>query len=289
MIIFLADGRLGNQIFQYAFLKTIQKNNENIIVSGFEDLQEVFEINDIVNLNKNNRWGNTFLSRICKPILYFISDKKIISSISVNHEKILDKYTRESGAYTKQKGWFDFITFVKLGFFQSEKFFNKNIVKKLKVQEKYLLEANNFLSNVPRAKYTIFIHIRRGDYKDYTVYGKSALLPISYYKEQIEWFIKNKENPFFVFLSDEPEEIESEFEYIDNKIISKDNYFGTDLAIMTQCKSAILSPSSLSWWGSYLMEDKDIVFAPKYWLGFKSSVEFHSNSIANFCKVVEIR
>lgn len=31
MIIFLADGRLGNQIFQYAFLKTISKKNETIV------------------------------------------------------------------------------------------------------------------------------------------------------------------------------------------------------------------------------------------------------------------
>ena len=49
MKIFLADGRLGNQIFQYVFLKTVQDNNENIIVSGFEDLSEVFKINDIIN------------------------------------------------------------------------------------------------------------------------------------------------------------------------------------------------------------------------------------------------
>ena len=52
MKLFLADGRLGNQIFQYVFLKTNQKNDETIIVSGFEDLKEVFEINDIINLNK---------------------------------------------------------------------------------------------------------------------------------------------------------------------------------------------------------------------------------------------
>ena len=42
MKIFLADGRIGNQIFQYLFLKTIQDNNEKIIVSGFEELKEVF-------------------------------------------------------------------------------------------------------------------------------------------------------------------------------------------------------------------------------------------------------
>ena len=54
MLIFLGDGRIGNQIFQYAFLKTIQDNKEKIIVSGFEELKEVFEINDFINFNNNN-------------------------------------------------------------------------------------------------------------------------------------------------------------------------------------------------------------------------------------------
>ena len=32
MLIFLASGQLGNQLFQYAFLKTIQKNNETLLL-----------------------------------------------------------------------------------------------------------------------------------------------------------------------------------------------------------------------------------------------------------------
>ena len=289
MIIFLADGRLGNQIFQYVFLRTIQKNNEKIIVSGFEDLKEVFEIEDIVNLNKKNRWIRIFLFRICKPILHFLSNKKLISSISINHEKILENYKREAITYTKEKGFLNFITFVKLGFFQSDKFFDEKIANKLNIRNLYLYKADEFLIAVTENSNKIFVHIRRGDYKDHTVYGKSTLLPLNYFKEQIEWFMKNRENPFFIFLSDEPEFIEEEFEYIENKIISSNNHFGTDLAIMTQCKSAILSPSSFGWWGSYMMKNRDVVVAPKYWLGFNSGVEYHSEAIVGFCKVVEIK
>ena len=51
MLIFLGDGRIGNQTFQYVFLKTIQNNNEKIIVSGFEELREVFQLNDFINWN----------------------------------------------------------------------------------------------------------------------------------------------------------------------------------------------------------------------------------------------
>ena len=289
MIIFLADGRLGNQIFQYVFLKTIQKNDEKIVVSGFEDLLEVFEIDDVVKLNKKNRWIRDFLFRICKPILTFLSDKKVISSIMVNHQEVLKNYRRESTTHSSIQGIVKRITFIKLGFFQSEKFFNKDIANQLKLKERYLENATELLKRIPKNCHKIFVHIRRGDYKAHTVYGQSTLLPMSYYKEQIEWFTQNKKDCFFIFLSDEPEFIEEEFEYIENKMISSDNHFGTDLAIMTQCKSAILSPSSFSWWGSYLMEDRDIAFAPKYWLGFNSGIEYQSKSIASFCKEVEIK
>lgn len=288
MILFLADGQLGNQIFQYVFLKTIQKNNEIIVVSGFEELKEVFEIDDIVNLNKKSKGMRAFIFRICKPIFYFLSNKKVISNISVNHEKVLDTYRREFTTYSEIKGLFPFITFVQLGFFQSEKFFDKAVIQKLQIKNKYLVKADEFLRDIPLNKHKVFVHIRRGDYKDYTVYGKSTLLPMRYFKEQLEWFLKNREDPFFIFLSDEPEFIEKEFDFIDNKVISSEKHYGIDFGIMTKANSAILSPSSFSWWGSYLMEQRDIVFAPKYWLGFNSGIEYQCKSMANFCIEVEI-
>ncbi len=288
MKIFFAEGRLGNQIFQYVFLKTIQKDNEKIIVSGFEDLKEVFEIKDMVNLNKKNRWMRFFIFRLSLPILTYLSDKEIISSIAINHEKVFDKYRRESNISDINKGLISKIVFVKLGFFQSERFFKKEIANKLIIKDIYLTKASQVLSNISNNNHKIFIHIRRGDYKDYTIYGKSTLLPLSYYKQLIEWFLINRKNCFFIFLSDEPEFIEKEFEYIEKKLISTENYFGVDLSIMTLCDSAILSPSSFGWWGSYLMKKRDIVFAPKYWLGFNSKEEYHKDGIPLYSKEIEL-
>lgn len=274
MIIFLASGQLGNQIFQYTFLKTIQKNNEKLIVSGFEELKEVFEIDDFIVLNRKNWLIRNSIHRIIDPVLNFLSKKKIISSISVNHERILKYYSREKISYSEQKGLFALFTYVKLGYFQSELFFDNNVVKTLKIKEKYLKLADEFLEQIPFDYHKVFIHIRRGDYKDFNVLGKSSLLPMNYYEEQIELFLAKKENCFFILLSNEPDLINKEFENLENKIISNHNHYGTDLAIMTKCNSGILSPSSFGWWGSYLMQDRDTIIAPKYWMGFNSGVEF---------------
>ena len=288
MIVFFANGRLGNQIFQYVFLKTIQENNEKIVVCGFDDLLNVFELNDdtIISLPNRNKWIRRFVYKVFDPICNKLSDFRFINSIKVKHEKILEKYRRESTEICNIKGLIKNINFVKLGYFQSENFFNRKSIKNLKIKEKFTLKAKEFLKQYEN-NYKVFIHIRRGDYKNFFVYGKETILPMSYFHNQIKWFLENKKNVIFIFLSDEPDFIEDEFDYLDNKIISKNSY-EIDFAIMTLCNGAILSPSSFGWWGSYLMKNRDVVFAPKYWLGWKSKINYHKESLANFMKRVEV-
>jgi len=71
-------------------------------------------------------------------------------------------------------------------------------------------------------------------------------------------------------------------------MISINQHFGTDLVLMTQCCSAILSASSFSWWGSYMMKERDTVFAPKFWLGFRSKIEYQAQGVPSYSKEVEI-
>jgi len=286
MILFLADGRFGNQIFQYMFLKTLQKDNKHIVVSGFEDLISILDIKDIVNFNKKNKWIRGAFFRVLKPFLLYLADKKIISSVQVVHENVLNIYKRESTEYIYTEGFFKNLTFVKLAFFQSESFFDEKLINCLQIKNKFILNAQDFLHDFTN-KYKVFVHIRRGDYKDYKVYGKSTLLPMEYFHKQIQWFLANKQNPCFIFLSDEPEFIEKEFDYLDNKVISKNSY-EVDFAIMTLCNGAILSPSSFAWWGSYLMKDRDLVFVPKYWLGFSAKEEYHKKPLASYMREIMI-
>ena len=44
---------------------------------------------------------------------------------------------------------------------------------------------------------------------------------------------------------------------------------------MTLCANGIVSNSSFSWWGAYLMDIKNIVIYPKYWFGWKNKTESH--------------
>ena len=288
MIFFIADGRLGNQIFQYAFLKTIAKNNEKIVVTGFEELLEVFCGVEVLNINRKIKVLRGMLYKVIKPIVYFLGKARLITLIKVNHEIVLEKYKRESTSFTTKKGLLSFIRYGETGFFQSDIFFDKNKIKDLHIKVKYVQEAEKQLSMIDDSFLKVFVHIRMGDYKDYKVFGKSTLLPMNYFHSQIDWFIKNKKNPYFIFLSDEPEMIENEFVYVENKLIPKNNHFGVDFAIMTLCEGAILSHSSFGWWGSYMMGNRDIVFAPKHWVGFESDIHYGA-SLTNFMKEINIK
>ncbi len=290
MLIFIggAGSRLGNQIFQYAFIKSLAKQDESIIVSGFEHLIEIFEIQDVKNIPQHNKLVKGFMFRVISPILNFLGLLGLISTIDVNYE-FVKGFRRENESFKEKHGLLKFIRYIKFGFFQSEAFFNKEVLDKLKIRSHFIKQAEEFLKDIPTDTHKIFVHIRRGDYKEITILGESALLPLTYYENLVESF--NKEHPkcFFIFLSDEPEFTEYEFKNLANKKISRNNHPGTDFAIMTKCKSGILSTSTFGWWAAYLIQDKGTLYAPKYWLGFNSKIEFPAKGFPSFANEIEIQ
>lgn len=286
MLIFFADGRLGNQLFQYSFLQTIRQKHEILLTSGLEEVDKYFEHENFANISREIRAARILMYEILKRILSFLAHYKVITTIKVVRE-VVSGLDRETSRLETAKGLFTNLKYVELSYFQSQSFFKGSIVKKLKIKDGYNQVASGFISDIPGGSYPVFVHIRRGDYRHFTMSGKSTYLPLSYYKKCINWFIKNKKNPYFIFLSDEPETIEEDFKEYKNKIISHHNT-GVDLAIMSHCLGGILSPSSFSWWGSYFMLNRDVVFAPKYWLGFNFGVECHVGSTPSYARTIKI-
>lgn len=281
MILFFADGRLGNQLFQYAFLKTIAKENEKIISTNMKQFSEIFDIE-----NKNfkqitpNKYFNFLLRKIVKPyILAALVKLKIISYIKQDRNEIsaLPTYKRQSGLLP--------ITLVESNFFQSESFFDANKLD-FTLKKEYLAEAKNFLSRINESFTKVFVHVRRGDYIFEKYLGVQGIdLPKSYFLIAIESIKQEIKNPYFVFLSDDPNYVECCFSQIENKIISRNNV-GVDLAIMSLCDAGICSNSSFSWWGAYLMKGRKKVIMPKYWYGWRQKKESHIGIQPNWASTI---
>lgn len=282
MLLFLSDGRLGNQLFQYAFLNTIAKENEKIVTSNMEQFIDKFDIDNInfKHFSLGKYW-KFFIRKFSRPFLMLCVRLKLIDYICQDRDG-----TSSLSTFSIQKGLWP-IKLVETNFFQSERFFDKKKVD-FKIKDKYSEEAKSFLSEISDEYTKIFVHVRRGDYIFESYLGVQGIdLPKNYFEKAMEEIAKDIENPFFVFLSDDFSFVKCCFENIENKIISK-NSMATDLAIMSLCEYGIVSNSSFSWWGAYMMKNKKKVIFPKYWYGWKSKIESHVGIQPTWAKIIEV-
>jgi hypothetical protein len=295
MIISIASGQFGNQLFQYLFCKKLESErgkNDKIVLIGFQDIKKCFEsdcFQNITFIKRENRFQRIILNRILRNIIFKIfSQLKIISTCSIRKEILLEQYERETTEYFITNGLFKNIIYLPTFYAQSDVFFNKEDAEKLIIKSKYWDKASE-ITTLDQGKIKVFVHLRLGDYHNFTIMGKPTILPISYFEQCCkELEIKYKDQIVFYILSNE-KNLEK-FEFINQlsnyKVFS--NSFFVDFAIMTQCNGAVISASSFSWWGSYFMQNKIEIFAPKHWLGFASSIDFQTQPTRNDMTLVQI-
>lgn len=304
MYIFFGDGELGNQLFQYRFIQGIFKKKNYLITSNFKDIKTFLKIDKKIKLiNFENKFFVFFLRKIFIFVLYVLSYLKLINSINVPRNKIFETKIEKNSLEFK-RGLIN-ITFIFPRFFQSEYFFQKK--KKIVIKNQFKFKALNFIQKIPKKFELVFIHYRQGkdkdsknfglfgsgglhknDYKDIKFLGlKGIELPNSYYFRQISFFNKKLKKPYFIILTDNEKKAAKNFKYLKHKTISKNNIF-VDLCIMIICRNGILSNSSISWWGGYLMTKKKYLFAPKYWLGWKRRIVFQTGGEPKFAKLIDI-
>lgn len=136
------------------------------------------------------------------------------------------------------------------GCFQSEKYFIE-IKDKIREWLKPRVEGRSL------GDWSVGLHIRRGDYVGNPNYTQ---LDADYYKAVIERYFKDPSYRFYITTDDVPYAKEhfhgSQYYIAEREPIE-------DLAILISCKHHILSPSSFSWWGTYLAREGGINIRPK--------------------------
>jgi hypothetical protein len=284
MIIFISDGRLGNQIFQYSFLKTIMKKKEIIICLNMGLFFKTFEFEEYHIWHVSNKYIKFFIKDIITPyILTILCKASIINYV----EQKKDINLRPLPDWSEKRGLFPIIRYVNSDFFQSEIFFDQAVVSHIKIKDEYMVNAKQIISDIPENYTKVFIHIRRGDYINMPYMGDLGIdLPKSYYEKAINIIKKEIKLPFFILLSDDPSFVKCCFKDLVPKIILK-NSSEIDFGIMTLCEAGIISNSSYSWWGAYLMNTKKKVISPKYWYGWKQRVESHIGIQPSFSEVID--
>lgn len=273
-------GGLGNQMFQYAFYKTLKEKGEKVygelgylqkmnVHNGYE-LQKIFGLK-IPELNnkffpkfffENFGFRNNFFIKILKKIFKYLN----LFYYEENwNENIENKKNKKN-------------ILIYNGLWQSEEFFleiEKEIRKKFQFPN-FTEKENILIKNKIEGTNSVSIHIRRGDYVGCKNLEKLA--PIFYYKRAIDYIIKNTDNPiFFIFSNDiawckENLKLEKKHYYID---WNKGDKSFRDMQLMSLCKHNIIPNSTFSWWGAWLNNNPHkIIIAPEKWFNDSANLNY---------------
>ncbi|HTK18629.1 MAG TPA: alpha-1,2-fucosyltransferase [Mucilaginibacter sp.] len=280
MIAVRLQGRLGNQLFQYAFIYAaakrlntkfyLDKSVDYLILDKYFNIQndfchildnKVFSIKGYKNiLSHYFRWG------------FYYSLRNIIRL----KRKAFSNFESPAQQLNNVKN-----SFLYEGYFQSEEYFinyKEDIRKLFGIKNTYQTLFAAMFSTLPKAKKYITVHVRRGDYID-----NNLVLPVSYYHKAIN-SIEHPDN-YYIFVSDDSNFVKKEFAYISNKYVSENDEI-TDLQFLTHADICILSNSSFSWWGAWLNRKNATIIAPQYWLGNDIKQEIPINTlVADWIKI----
>ncbi len=251
MVIVRILGGLGNQMFQYAYARSLYLKGYDVKL-------------DISKFKTYKLHGGYQLDK-------FKIDLEIADSISILLGKIglkpsiKEKSLLFNGDFKSLKG----NEYVK-GYFQTEKYFNEireTLLSEFVINQKLSINTQKMEQQILATKNSCSLHIRRGDYisdkKANKVHGTCDL---AYYYKAIE-FINKKiiDTTFYIFSDDIPwtkEKLKI------NKVVFVDinSIPHEDMYLMSLCHHNITANSSFSWWGAWLNNNKKkTVIAPKNW------------------------
>jgi hypothetical protein len=266
------NGRLGNQMFQYAALKGIAHRR------GFEYCIPPFDRESIDNYGLGEafdikaNFGTPNLQQIGEPYFHYCKEL---------HDQCPDNVSL-------------------VGYYQTEKYF-KDIASEIRKDftfKKDLLDSCRDTMKQFNGKPVIFLHVRRGDpnlvdrrgFKWAYVncsdqhpvqtpqYYQEALLqfptdyPVMVFSDSISWCKEQEifKSPRFSFS-------EPLSKYSDGALVPH-----VDLCLMTLCDHAIIANSSMSWWGAWLIQNPNKrIVAPSRWFG---PAYAHNNTKDIYCE-----
>ncbi len=256
------NGRLGNQMFQYAALRGISS------AKGYDWCIPPFGVKRIDNYSL----ANCFVLENVKPTNLYMLDRGFAPIVLEKHfhfdEELLQLCPNDVSIQ---------------GFFQTEKYFahiKDEIRKDFTFHDDLTIPVKGFLSEL---KDPIFLHVRRGDpnlvdargFKwSYTQCSEQhPPQTLEYYEKALAMFPEDQE---VVVVSDSPEWV------MEQELFKPDRFYVStpeekypdgsytpyvDLCIMANCKGGIIANSSLSWWGAWLQNGSGKIVAPKMWFG----------------------
>lgn len=293
-IFLILKGRIGNQLFQYAFAKSILEEigSDNKLII---DESEVLELNWVNSLRDYSLEGVEYVSErsmlktrefiipyIALCVYHrFIYSKDYMTKYRL--EKIFEPILNHFGLIAIENGYLPYKinrkrNVIIYGFFQSELFFTK-YADRIKREFDLLKELET--SNYPcleeiKNRNTVCISIKVEHNVDFPMYN---VCDKAYWEKAIDYIVQNVDNPLFFICSDN-------VDYVKEKLIDCSKYdvvcqakgfpVHLSLAAMSLCKHFVIGNTTFGWWAQYLSKNEDkIVVVPKKWMNIDMPIDIY--------------
>ncbi len=269
MIIINLTGGLGNQMFQYAFGKTIATKLKTDLKLHFTDALfntkrpyalDVFNISASKASKGDLAKIGVIQNRVINRLQYLIHER---FGVQLNKHIITQGYL-----YIFDYKYFSIKdnSYIQ-GFWQDIRYFKEieQVLRKEFTLKKKLDEKNLQILKQIKKTNSVSVHVRRGDL--ITNSANSQFIGLNYYINSINKIKQTIQNPTFFIFSDDILWCKQNL----NSIMHKVHYIGhnqgknsyKDLLLMSTCKHNIIANSSFSVWGSWLNKSKNkIIIKP---------------------------
>ena len=287
-------GRLGNQLFKYAFTRYV-----HIKRAEADDL--VFSFNNMIGRDSSDGWEDslkyfntinysiydgkghlvthktTFIQRLIVLLYYFETrvigrnDRGNRNNITYKWDPLLNKLGL---LIIGEKLYIPFIPNSKNifidGSFQCTKYFDeiRNVLLNEFTPKEAPLIQNSDLYRIIEGSNSVCISIRRGDYVSNAEFNKIYnLCDIQYFTAAVQKIKEVIDNPVFILFSDDIDWARNNLDFgVETYYESGNDPVWEKLRLMYSCKHFIISNSSFSWWAQYLCRnDSKIVVSPSRW------------------------
>jgi hypothetical protein len=267
MIIINLKGGLGNQMFQYAFGRSLTLRHHtrlalDITKSSIKGLKKDIDrpfLLDHFNIQADIATDEEV--RKTRQPLYLYLSKMWRKLTHYNYFKFDPSFLSIKTGYIEGFWW------------QSEKYFSgirDILLKEFTLKNGLEAEAEKIAEKIRLSENSVSLHVRRGDFvHDPSTLAHHGLMDIMYYKEAVRIISEKTNSPAFYIFSDDIEWAKEHLSFLSPSIFVSGNTLSSpeELTLMSLCRHHIIANSSFSWWGAWLGTASDkIVIAPKRWL-----------------------
>lgn len=284
MINIRIDGRCGNQMFQYAFARTLAlEYNEELNIS-FRNIKrrndpswnvDLYDFN-VAPFNEVSDMHVTLLQKIIL-LMYYPFWRFHSRPYDRRHEFEMKwiRFLNYFGIYFLTEGYYPFKKTrfknkVIIGYYESSKYFLKydDLIRKEFTPKRDKLKKNKELYKEIFNSESICISIRRGDFVNNANNASVGYICTpTYFEKAINKMNSLVKNPRYVVFSDDITWVKNNMNFPKDTLYeSGDDPIYEKMRLMYSCKHFIISNSTFSWWAQHLSRyKKKNVIAPSIW------------------------